>query len=728
DIVFTLERKDGQEFEYKDGDQVKHEKRINLVTNAEGIANVKGLRQGEYVVKEIIAPDWIVLDASKPIVREFTVSDRDTKGTELKIENEKKTTQIKVSKRWVDSAGKDLNDYPNIEVQLYRNDEPINKVTLEKGKLEHTWDNLEIADDTGKLYEYRVKEVNEENQSIKIDERWYSVNYEKDVNKGFVITNKQVPPLTPLVPPTRDIKVTKDWKDTKGDKANAPVEKIKVQLFKDGVKEGKEKELTKENGWETTFEKLPVSEKVGSKNYEYTVKEVDDLGRMIENDGNISFNNKWYKVKITGSMKDGFIIENKEENPWTPMIPPTRDIKVTKDWKDTKGDKVNAPVEKIKVQLFKDGVKEGEAKEITSANGWKVTFEDLKVSEKVGSKNYEYTVKEVDDVGNIIEDGGEIKFSGNSYKVSIKGNMKDGFTITNTEKPSKPITPLTPAKTSLKVEKEWKGIESKDAPEVTVYLVKNKVKTDKFIKLNKDNNWQGEFKDLDVVDNIKDAQANKYTVVEDGEKDGKVVIGDTEYKVTYVGGKVVNTKVTPQIPQHPLVPGKTSLKVEKEWKGIDSKEAPEVTIYLVKNGVKTNKFIKLNKNNNWQGEFTNLDVVDDIKDKKANVYTIVEDGEINGKIVLDGKEYKVTYVGGKVVNTKVEKPVKPEQPKDPQKPVEPKKPETPGKKTPDSPKSNTPKNLPKTGDNSNIGLYTGLAILSGCLLALVTKKRKSMTK
>ncbi|KIS14900.1 Cna B-type domain-containing protein [Streptococcus equi] len=261
DIVFTLERKDGQEFEYKDGDQVKHEKRINLVTNAEGIANVKGLRQGEYVVKEIIAPDWIVLDASKPIVREFTVSDRDTKGTELKIENEKKTTQIKVSKRWVDSAGKDLNDYPNIEVQLYRNDEPINKVTLEKGKLEHTWDNLEIADDTGKLYEYKVKEVNEENQSIKIDERWYSVNYEKDVNKDFVITNKQVPPLTPLVPPTRDIKVTKDWKDIKGDKANAPVEKIKVQLFKDGVKEGKEKELTKENGWETTFEKLPVSEK-----------------------------------------------------------------------------------------------------------------------------------------------------------------------------------------------------------------------------------------------------------------------------------------------------------------------------------------------------------------------------------------------------------------------------------------------------------------------------------
>ncbi|HEL0142241.1 TPA: thioester-forming surface-anchored protein [Streptococcus equi subsp. zooepidemicus] len=287
----------------------------------------------------------------------------------------------------------------------------------------------------------------------------------------------------------------------------------------------------------------------------------------------------------------------------------------------------------------------------------------------------------------------------------------------------KPITPLTPAKTSLKVEKEWKGMESKDAPEVTVYLVKNKVKTDKFIKLNKDNNWQGEFKDLDVVDNIKEAQANKYTVVEDGEKDGKVTIGDTEYKVAYIGGKVVNTKVTPQMP---LTPAKTSLKVEKEWKGIEVNKAPEVIIYLVKNGVKTDKFIKLNKDNNWQGEFTNLDVVDDIKDKKANVYTIVEDGEINSKIVLDGTEYKVTYVGGKVVNTKVEKPVKPEQPKDPQKPGEPKKPETPGKKTPDSPKSNTPKNLPKTGDNSNIGMFVGLLALSAGALTIlgVYRKRK----
>lgn len=169
-------------------------------------------------------------------MRECTVSDNDIEGTEFTIENEKKTTQIKINKKWLDSAGKDLGDYPNIKVELYRNDKPINKVTLGKGKLEHTWDNLEITDDTGKIYEYKVKEVNEENKSIKIDEKWYSVTYEGDINKGFSITNKQVPTLTPLVPATRDVKVTKDRKDIKGNKATAPVEKIKVQLFKDGVK------------------------------------------------------------------------------------------------------------------------------------------------------------------------------------------------------------------------------------------------------------------------------------------------------------------------------------------------------------------------------------------------------------------------------------------------------------------------------------------------------------
>ncbi|HEY9575387.1 MAG TPA: Cna B-type domain-containing protein, partial [Lachnospiraceae bacterium] len=346
-------------------------------------------------------------------------------------------------------------------------------------------------------------------------------------------------------------------------------------------------------------------------------------------------------------------------------------------------------------------------------------FKGLETTDTTG-KIYEYTVKEVGEIN------GRVQHENKWYKVIYSGSLKYGLVITNKEE--KPLEPLTPSQTSLKVEKEWVGIDKDTAPEVTIYLVKNGVKTDTFIKLNKDNDWKGEFKDLDVVDNIKSVKANVYTVVEDGEKDGKVTIGDTEYKVAYVGGKVVNTKVTPQIPQHPLTPAKTSLKVEKEWVGIEVKNAPEVTIYLVKNGVKTDKFIKLNKDNNWKGEFGDLVVVDDIKAVKANVYTIVEGGEKDGKIILDGKEYKVTYIGGKVVNTKVEEPTKPE-PQKPQEPKKPETPETPGKKTPDEPKINAPKNLPKTGDNSNIGMFLGLLALSGGLLtALGVYRRRKIRK
>ncbi|WP_195190392.1 Cna B-type domain-containing protein, partial [Streptococcus anginosus] len=115
---------------------------------------------------------------------------------------------------------------------------------------------------------------------------------------------------------------------------------------------------------------------------------------------------------------------------------------------------------------------------------------------------------------------------------------------------------------------------------------------------------------------------------------------------------LISAKLKELPPPTPLEPAKTSLKVEKKWQGIDSKDAPEITVYLVKNGIKTDQSIKLNNGNNWKGEFKDLKVVDNIRDKKANIYTIVESGEKDGKVVLEGKEYKVTYAGGKVVNTK----------------------------------------------------------------------------
>ncbi|TFF63682.1 Cna B-type domain-containing protein, partial [Helcococcus ovis] len=72
--------------------------------------------------------------------------------------------------------------------------------------------------------------------------------------------------------PTRNIKVTKNWKLLTAEK---PVDKIEVELYKDGVATGKKLVLTKDNNWIGEFKNLEVANGLGNINYhKYTVKEV----------------------------------------------------------------------------------------------------------------------------------------------------------------------------------------------------------------------------------------------------------------------------------------------------------------------------------------------------------------------------------------------------------------------------------------------------------------------
>ena len=188
----------------------------------------------------------------------------------------------------------------------------------------HTWTNLNKADENGINYVYTVKEVDENGNNIQLEGNWYKVTYGGDQQTGLTVTNKKLTPWTPMIPPTRDLKVTKVWKDKDNNDLNAPVEKIEVELYKDGVATGTKLDLTKANNWTGEFKKLPVSATLGGAIHKYTVKEVGESGSAIQ------FGGKWYKVTYGGTMKDGLTVTNKEKTPWTPMIPPTRDLKVTK--------------------------------------------------------------------------------------------------------------------------------------------------------------------------------------------------------------------------------------------------------------------------------------------------------------------------------------------------------------------------------------------------------------
>lgn len=261
---------------------------------------------------------------------------------------------------------------------------------------------------------------------------------------SFYNTIKSTTPPRPLDPPKEDIKVEKVWQDKDGKEITAPVDKIEVELYRDGKSTGKKLELNKANNWSGEFKDLDVVEKVDSKEgFKYSVKEAG------EETGSTKLNGNWYKVNYSGSMKDGFTITNKEEpktppTPPTPSEPDTITIEVKKDW-TLYG---NKPVDKIVVELYRDGKATGKLLDLNRDNNWSGEFKDLDVKKGTNSTyDYHYTVKEVGETGNTI------KLDGRWFDVNYLGNMKDGFTIVNKEekptepgKPEEPNTPNTPNK------------------------------------------------------------------------------------------------------------------------------------------------------------------------------------------------------------------------------------------------------------------------------------------
>ena len=175
--------------------------------------------------------------------------------------------------------------------------------------------------------------------------------------------------------------------------------------------------------------------------------EVDEQGKVtVKNaDGNeVKANGN--KLTVTDKTKSPT-----PETPWTPMIPSTRNLKVTKKWLGTNGNKITAPVDKIEVELYKDGKATGQKLELNKANSWTGEFKDLKAYESIeNSKAYEYTVKEVGENNNSIKLGNKL------FKVTYSGNMKDKIEVVNTESPA--LSPSIPSEKPKKSKLAKTGI------------------------------------------------------------------------------------------------------------------------------------------------------------------------------------------------------------------------------------------------------------------------------
>ncbi|WP_010246850.1 Cna B-type domain-containing protein [Peptoniphilus rhinitidis] len=299
-------------------------------------------------------------------------------------------TDINVEKIWEDNNNKDGKRPDKATVKLLANGADTGKeLALTKdNNWKGTFTNLDEYKNDEKIV-YTVKETDEKDGSITIGDNKYQVTYGGTEEDGFKITNKleeTSSPWTPITPSKEDIKVEKVWQNKDGKEVTAPVDKIEVELYRDGKATGEKKELTKDNKWTAEFKDLDVVEKLDSKKaYEYTVKEVG------EKDGKITIGDKKYQVSYDGNEEKGLTIKNKLEeksDPWTPITPSKEDIKVEKVWQNKNGKVIEAPVDKIEVELYRDGKATGEKKELTKDNKWTAEFKDLDVVESLDSKNY----------------------------------------------------------------------------------------------------------------------------------------------------------------------------------------------------------------------------------------------------------------------------------------------------------------------------------------------------
>ena len=178
------------------------------------------------------------------------------------------------------------------------------------------------------------------------------------------------------------IPVTKKW-------IGKAAESATIHLLADG-QEAANVTLNADNNWQYTFTDMPKYK--DGKLITYTISEDAIAG---------------YTTAITGDATN-YVVTNTNMK--------TIDIPVTKNWVGTEGTSAE-------IILSKDG-NEIDRISLNAANNWTHTFTNLELYDKTDGHEYAYTVKETDIAG---------------YEKNITGNEADGFTVTNTYKPT-PVT------------------------------------------------------------------------------------------------------------------------------------------------------------------------------------------------------------------------------------------------------------------------------------------------
>ena len=302
------------------------------------------------------------------------------------------------------------------------------------------------------------------------------------------------------------------------------------------------------------------------------------------------------------------------------------DYVVTKKWGNTPSELQFA----TNVQLY-DGENKVNNRLVTlKDNNWTATFTDLPKYNDNGDE-IKYSVKEVGDK----EEEKEGKLTLQGYEYSVKHDTateSNQDTITNT------VTNASKKTFTAKVTKKWEGGISTNS--VKFNFTNKKYSKDKYtltIEPNEGNEWNGNIELPKYNDDISEAE---YTV-EEVTVPGFTTTGGENKVVTADAPDVVFTnKINTR-----------DITVTKDWGATPAEFIKDITVVLTgeaeghKDIIKTMTIPVGEKS----VKFT---VPTHTRDGKKINYTASEQGEKDGIVTIDGKEFKVTYPEfNKIVNT-----------------------------------------------------------------------------
>ena len=399
-------------------------------------------------------------------------------------------TQVTVTKVWNDSDDQDGIRPKSVRVKLLADGEETGK-TLELSE-DNSWSgafkDLEAKKD-GKEINYTVEEETDSVITGEDGEGTYAFTVKGNAEEGFTITNVHTPVKTA-------VEGSKTWEDNDDEEGVRP-QSITIRLKADGV-EVKYTDVTQEDGWKWKFKNLPKYKDGQQIVYTITEDSIEDYTSEV----------------------DGYDVTNTH-------TPGKTQVTVTKVWNDT-GDQDGIRPDAVAVKLLADGTETSRVLVLHEGNNWTGSFKDL--DKKREGQEIRYTVEENHSAVVTGTDGP------GTYAVSVSGDAKKGFTITNIH---------TPERIPVEGSKTWEDNDDQDGvrpQRITIRLKADGTEVDSAV-ITKEDDWKWKFENLPKC---KDGRQIDYTITEDSIKD---------YTSEVDGFDVTNIHT----------PDKTQITVTKVW-------------------------------------------------------------------------------------------------------------------------------------------------------------------